>query len=149
MVVAHEFEEVATLHLDAHMLHFAMKLEGEIGQEGTVLEVALRLLMHERAHLGGFLAYTLPLLKRLLDGHPVAFPLAAGSCLGVEVLKEVGYQRTHGEQLLQAFIGIDVVLGLEVDVAVLLIQSCIGEGSHLLLHRLRALQPVYTYVLFV
>ena len=85
--------------------------------------------------------------KEVLRG--TSFRIAAGSCLGIEVFEEVGYQRTHGEQLLQAFIGIDMVLGLEVDVAVLLIQSCIGEGSHLLLHRLRALQPVCTYVLFV
>ena len=138
LVVTDKAQEVLLLHLEAYLLRLTLIAEGTHGEEGAVAKIVLRLLVHERAHLGSPGANALPLLQRLLDGHTVALPLPLGDSLGIERLEEVGYQRTDRQQSLVTLIGIDMPLGFKVDILVLLVLTSILEGQHFRLHLFRS-----------
>ena len=90
--------------------------------------------MYKGAHLTGHRTDPVPTVERLFHRNTFALPLALCCCQGIETLEEVAHQRTYGQQPLPTLIEIDMFVGLEVDMRILLITACIPESGHLRLH---------------
>ena len=99
-----------------------------------MLKVIFRLFVYKRPHLTGHASYAFPLGQRFSHRDAIACLLLFGSTLGIELLEEMGYQGTDGQQLALALIEVDMTFRQKVYVVVLRIKACICEATHLLCH---------------
>ena len=135
MVVLDETKKMLLFPFYVDMLDGSCILKDAIGLKSAIEEEVLRLFMYKCTYLTGHLAVPVPFRQRLFYGDAIALPLPAGHSLSIKAFKEVGYQRTDGQEPLLSLICIDVSLWLKVDVLVLFIQPGIGEGLHFFFYR--------------
>ena len=134
MIIVDEAQEVLAFGLNVDLLRLAFVAELISGLKPSVLEVVLRLFVHEGTHLACHTARTVPLAERLFCRNAVTFLLAQGYALSVKGLEEITHKATDWQQLDFATIEVDVTLGQEVDVLILFVEACVGECLHLLAH---------------
>ena len=136
-----ETQEMRLLPLDADRHRRLPVDKGVNSVEHPVAEVTLRLQVHERAHLTGHPPTAVPPVEHLLHVRPVALPLHLRRLQRVERLEEISDQTAHGQQPFSAVVGIDMLVGHEVDITVLVVAPRLRERKHLLLHLRRPRQP--------
>ena len=127
-VILHETEEMLLFPFHVNMLDGSCILKDTVGAKGSVTEKVLCLLVHKRAHLAGHLTVTVPFRQCLFDGDAIALPMPTSRSLSIKAFKEIGYQRTDGQEPLLAFVRVNMSFWLKIDVLVL-VKDCIFSCS--------------------
>ena len=97
-VVADKLEEIALLRFDGDGLRLPVIAERVDGLECAVVEIVLRLGVHEGTHLTGHTARLVPGIERLLHRDTLILALALGHCQRIEAVKEIVGQSAHRQQ---------------------------------------------------